>query len=190
MGFAVTWPNGTTDAQFQPYARLLHQRGVDLAKMPRVPDPVTGKRWLHVWDKCDEAKDFAQELRKQTEDPGWEVVEVKSTPSEGPLGPIEIEHRRVADEFVFALHPFSKMMIQNLYPKARLMGSIGIDSVKFYDFKTAQPIIADFADHVVFILTGLDNETIMDVFGGFRIFDQDEKKEVVSCVPTLQTQLA
>ena len=45
MGFTVNRDDGMTkDAEFEAYARLLRQQGVDLGKLPRVPEPGTGRR--------------------------------------------------------------------------------------------------------------------------------------------------
>jgi hypothetical protein len=50
MGFVVTGPAGTGDAEFEAYARWLHQRGKDLGNLPRVPDPQNPKRRrVSIW---------------------------------------------------------------------------------------------------------------------------------------------
>ena len=59
MGFTVTRPAGTKDSEFQEYARLLRQQGVDLSRAARVLEPSTGRRWLHVWSTEVEAERFA-----------------------------------------------------------------------------------------------------------------------------------
>jgi len=47
MGFTVTRPVGTKDAEFEAYVRLLRQQGKDLANLPRVPDPENPRRrWV------------------------------------------------------------------------------------------------------------------------------------------------
>ena len=43
MGFTVTYQGGTKDVEFEAYARLLRQKGVDLAKLSRVPEPGTSR---------------------------------------------------------------------------------------------------------------------------------------------------
>ena len=60
MGFTVTHQGGTKDVEFEAYARLLRQKGVDLAKLNRVPEPGTGRRWLYVWNVEADAQAFAQ----------------------------------------------------------------------------------------------------------------------------------
>src|SRR5437773_1289787 len=78
MGFTVHRPGGTKDSEFEAYARLLLQQGKDLGKLPRVPEPGTQNRWLYVWQTREQAKDFAQELRRRTRDDAWEVVQVET----------------------------------------------------------------------------------------------------------------
>src|SRR5947208_16836653 len=87
MGFTVTRPGGTYDAEFQTYARLLRQLGADLGRLPQVPEPGTNRRWLHVWDTREAAQAFVKELRERIASEGWEVIEVNGSTSEGPLGP-------------------------------------------------------------------------------------------------------
>jgi len=99
MAFTVGRNDGfNKDAEFEAYARLLRQQGVDLGKLPRAPEPGTGRRWLYVWDSREKAQAFADELKKRTRDNAWVVLEVAAPPSEGPLGPISfrlVEERTV-----------------------------------------------------------------------------------------------
>jgi hypothetical protein len=66
MGFTVTHQAGTKDVEFDAYGRLLQQKGVDLAKLNRVPEPGTSRRWLYVWNVEADAQVFADELKKRT----------------------------------------------------------------------------------------------------------------------------
>src|SRR5580693_4748813 len=117
MAFTVSRSDGgTKDAEFEAYARLLRQRGVDLGKLPRAPEPGTGRRWLYVWDEKEAAQAFADELKQRTGDDAWAVVEVDAPPSEGPMGPIIIQVGRRSTGLVFELHPLSRAMIQSAYP--------------------------------------------------------------------------
>ena len=61
MGFTVTHPGGTEDAEFQAYIRLLRQEGEDVGKLPRVADPgaTQPRRWLNVWPTVEAARRFA-----------------------------------------------------------------------------------------------------------------------------------
>ena len=119
MGFTVNHLGGTKDAEFEAYVRLLRQTGVDLGKLPRVPEPGPQKRrWLYVWSTEQAAQDFATELKERTGDPDWEVVQTPSPPSEGPMGPLLIQLVRQANELTFALHPLSRAMLQSAFPDA------------------------------------------------------------------------
>jgi hypothetical protein len=116
MGFTVSHHGGTKDVEFEAYARLLRQKGVDLANVSRVLEPGTGRRWLYVWEAEDKAHEFAEELKRRTRDNAWEVVPVDAPASEGPLGPVEIQVGKQSNGWTFALHPFSRQMLQKVFP--------------------------------------------------------------------------
>src|SRR5262245_55229893 len=121
MAFTVNRTDGgSKDAEFEAYARLLRQQGVDLGKLPRAPEPGTGRRWLYVWQNQADAQAFADELRKRTRDDNWAVVEVAAPPSEGPMGPIIVQVGRRSTGLVFELHPLSRALIQSAYPDTKL----------------------------------------------------------------------
>jgi hypothetical protein len=81
MGFTVTRPVGTKDAEFEAYVRLLRQQGKGLANLPRVPDPENPRRrWVYVWNSQEEAQRFADELKEQTGDNGWRVEPTAAPP--------------------------------------------------------------------------------------------------------------
>jgi hypothetical protein len=179
MGFTVTRQGGTKDIDFEEYARLLRQKGVDLAKLQRTPEPRTGRRWLYVWQDQADAQTFADELKNRTKDAGWKVVPVETNPSEGPLGPVEITVGQQSDGWTFALHPLSKQMIQKVFPGCCRAGSVFIRTDTSQDYPT-QRDLADLAEQVAVILTGLTLDKIMKTFGGYRVFDPAAKKELVA----------
>ncbi len=183
MGFTVTRQGGTKDVEFEAYTRLLRQKGVNLARLQRVPEPVTGRRWLYAWNSQAEAQAFADELRKRTGDLAWEVVEVNGQPSEGPLGPIEIQVVRQAEGWAFALHPLSRHMIQKVFPESCRRDSISIRTEISQDFQSTQGEIADLAEQVVVILTGLSLDKITETFSGFRVYDPVARKELLASSP-------
>jgi hypothetical protein len=182
MGYTVTRPGGTKDVEFEEYAQLLRRRGVDLARLPRVPEPGSGRRWLYVWDSPTEAQAFADELKRQTEDASWEVAEVDAAPSEGPLGPVEIQAARRRDGWAFALHPLSRLMIRKLFPDSCRTGSVSIRSENG-DKAASAPPVADLAEQVAVLLTGLSLEQITTTFGGYRVYDPVKKRELVASAP-------
>ena len=179
MGFTVTHQGGTKDVEFEAYARLLRQKGVDLAKLNRVPEPGTSRRWLHAWNIEADAQAFADELKKRTRDNAWEVVPVDSPPSEGPLGPVEIQVGRQSNGWTFALHPFSRQMLQEVFPDSCRIPSVFIATDARQDFQATLENLTDLADQVAIILTGVSIDQLMDKFGGYRVYEPATKKELV-----------
>ena len=187
MGFTVTRPGGTRDAEFQDYARLLRQRGVDLGKLPRVRDPITDRRWLDVWDTRAEAQGFADELKEQTADPGWAVVEVNGPASEGPLGPVVIRMVRQADGLTFALHPLSRALIRSAFPQAvRSTTYATIDTPTWDDFKKIRGGLADLVREIAPGLTGLSLPQLESL--GYSVVDADTDETSVSVPPAVPAQ--
>jgi len=157
MAFTVS-RNGTgaKDSEFGNYARLLRIRGVDLGKLPRVPEPGTGRRWLYGWDSREQAQAFADDLKKQTHDPEWTVVEVPGPAAEGPLGPIVIQIAPRSTGLVFGLHPASRMIIESAYPHAKCAAAtLAINFDTHLDFVKTHGGIAKLAREMIPTLTGL-----------------------------------
>jgi hypothetical protein len=179
MGFTVARQGGTKDVEFEAYARLLRQKGVDLAKLKRVPEPGTNNRWLYVWNAEKDAKAFAEELKLRTRDDAWEVVPVNALPSEGPLGPVEIQVGRQSNGWTFALHPFSRQMLQQVFPGSRQVPSVFIGTDTQQNFQATMGNIADLAEQVAIILTGVSTEQLLSSFGGYRVYDAISKEELV-----------
>ena len=160
MAFTVGRNDGLSkDAEFEAYARLLRQQGIDLGKLPRRPDPKTGPRWLYVWNSRERAQAFADELKKRTRDKAWVVLEIAAPPSEGPLGPIIVQAGRRANGLVFGLHPLSRAMILSAFPNAKTTAStISVNFETFQDFLKTHGSIENLASEVVPVLTGLPLE--------------------------------
>jgi hypothetical protein len=165
------------------YARLLRQKGVDLARLNRVPEPGTGRRWLYVWSGEADARAFADELKQRTRDNAWEVVPVDAPASEGPLGPVEIQVGRQSDGWTFTLHPFSRQMLQDISPNARRVPRVFIATDTQQDFQTTMGTLTDLADQVAIILTGVSIDQLREKFGGYRVYDPAAKKELVPSEP-------
>jgi hypothetical protein len=183
MGFTVNRNDGMTkDAEFEAYARLLRQQGVDLGRLPRAPEPGTGRRWLYVWDSREKAQKFADELRKRTRSPVWDVVEVAAPASEGPLGPIIIQVGRRSDGLVFGLHPLSRMTIQSAFPDQK--GTVDTVSIKFdtyQNFLDTHGSISDLAREVVPTLTGLKLSALDQL--GYALIEDDTDRTLVFVPP-------
>ena len=176
MGFTVTGPMGTKDAEFETYARLLRQQGKDLGNLPRVPDPENpGRRWVYVWGVEEEARRFADELKEQTGITDWRVEETAATPSSGPFGPVLIQLGRRSDGLVLTLHPLSLAMIREAYPNARPSATnTFVDTQTWNDFLKKQGTLSDLLKEVLPFLTGLDLNQFNDV--GYAAIDADNDR--------------
>ena len=175
MAFTVTHEGGTKDVEFQAYARLLRQGGVDLARVPRAPEPETGRRWLYVWNTKADAQAFADELKKRTGDKAWHVVPVKATSSKGPLGPALIQVVRQSSGLTFALHPLSRAMVRSAFPAATGAASVVIDVQTWYDYQKTHDSLTDLAEQVALSLTGLQAEQLHAL--GYAVIDADTETE-------------
>ncbi|MEI8375417.1 MAG: hypothetical protein WCJ35_21565 [Planctomycetota bacterium] len=183
MGFTVTCKDGgTKDAEFEAYARLLRQQGVDLGKLPRAPEPSTRNRWLYVWDSLEKARAFADELKKRTRDGAWVVVEVAAPPSEGPMGPIIVQVGRRASGLAFGLHPLSRAMIQSAFPDAKAIATtVSIDFETYQDFLTTHGSLEDLAREVTPTLTGLKLQELEAL--GYALIEDDTDRTLVFVPP-------
>jgi hypothetical protein len=183
MAFTVNRNDSPTkDAEFEDYARLLRQKGIDLGKLPRAPEPGTGRRWLHVWDSRKKAQDFANELKKNTREKAWVVVEVNAPPSEGPMGPIVIQVGKRASGLVFGLHPLSRTMIQSAFPYAKgTVTTVSIDFETWQEFLDTHGSIESLAPGVVPTLTGLKPEDLKKL--GYAVIEDDSRHTLVFVRP-------
>jgi hypothetical protein len=170
------------DAEFEAYARLLRQQGVDLGKLPRVPEPETGRRWLYVWGSREKAQAFAEELKKRTRDRSWIVVDVAAPPSEGPMGPIIVQVGRRASGLVFGLHPLSRTMIQSAFPTAKATATtVSSNFETMQDFLATHGSLEDIAREVVPTLTGLELEELEKL--GYALIEDDTDRTLVFVQP-------
>ena len=130
-----------------------------------------------------DAQAFADELKKRTRDNAWEVVHLDAPPSEGPLGPVEIQVGRQSDGWTFTLHPFSRQMLQDVFPNSRRVARVFIATDTRQDFQTTMGDLADLAEQVAIILTGVSIDQLREKFGGYRVYDPAAKKELVPSEP-------
>jgi hypothetical protein len=178
MRFTVAHKDGIkTEAEYQAYARLLRQHGIDLARVPRVPESATGRRWLFVWQNDTEAQRFADELNRRTPGQPWYVRNVEEPPSEGPLGPLLIQAARQSDGWAFALHPLSRAMLHSLHERTNGPSTvtIGIENNSQNGHETR---IRDLLGQVVPLLTGLKPDQLEPV--GYRVLDADTGEELLN----------
>jgi hypothetical protein len=183
MGFTVYHEGGTKDAEFEAYARLLRQRGADLGKLPRVPEPATNRRWLYVWNTREEAEAFARELKKRTGDRAWSVLELNAPISEGPLGPILIQLTRRGDGLSFTLHPLSLALIRSAFPQVGPTTRTFIDTELWYDFLRTRGDLAELTRQIAPGLTGLQLEQLERL--GYAVVDDDTDETLVYSPPAM-----
>ena len=104
---------------------------------------------------------------------------MNAPPSEGPLGPVEIQVGRQSNGWTFVLHPFSRQMLQEVFAGSCRVPSVFITSETRQDFQSTMGDIADLAEQVAIILTGISIDQLTDKFGGYRVYDAATKKELV-----------
>jgi hypothetical protein len=182
MGFTVAHSSGlTTSSEYLAYTRLLRKKGVDLGQTPRVQDQ-SGNRWLYVWDRMQEAVQFANELNRDAGAEEWVVREVNAPASRGPLGPLVIQLARRVDGFSFSIHPLSKAVIKSAFPDAQPgVTRIFVDVEKWMDWKSTQGGIDDLTRELALPLTGLDRDQLDGV--GFVLVDDETGKTLIDAKP-------
>jgi hypothetical protein len=182
MPYTVTRAGGATDADFLDYTRLLRQNGLDLARLPRVAEPGTRRRWLYAWDSRGEAQAFADELNHDRPDAVWEVLEVPAPVSEGPLGPFVIQLVRQGDGLTFGLHPLSRALIRSAFPRAAsALTYASLDTATWQDFRKTRGNLGTLVADLVPSLTGLTREEAERL--GYAVVDADSDKTLLLIPP-------
>jgi hypothetical protein len=166
--FTVTKPGGTKDYEFEAYTRLLEEIGVDVANVPRVPEPGTERRWLYTWRRKEEADGFARELKRRTRDGSWEVHQFEiDEEALGPVAPLDIfEVHDDERSFMYYLAPASRERIIRAYPHTRLHPSLTISRIDLDENKRQHGDI--WWDEVCNSLTHLTKEQVLSL-GGYRV---------------------
>ncbi len=164
--FTVTKPGGTKDYEFEAYTRLLEDIGVDVANVPRVPEPETSRRWLYTWRLQGEAEGFAHELKKRMRDGSWHVHRFEMEAEDrGPVAPLDIY---VGDEdhgTMYYLSPASRERIIKAYPHTKLHPLTIVRA----ELKRIQDQYGDtWWDQVPVLLTRLMKDQIL-ALGGYRV---------------------
>jgi hypothetical protein len=187
MGFTVTGPAGTKDAEFEAYARLLRQRGKTLGNLSRVPDPQAPKRrWVYVWNTPEEAQQFADDLKEQTWDIDWHVEATDASASNGPFGPVLIQLARQPDGLVLALHPLSLAMIREAFADAAPAASNAfINTQTWHDFRKTRGDLSALAREILPSLTGLSMDELTEL--GYAVIDADTDQTWVYVPPAIVT---
>ena len=165
--FTVTKPGGTKDYEFEAYTRLLEEIGVDVANVPRVPEPETHRRWLYTWTRKKEAEGFASELRLRTRDGSWHVHQFKiEEEARGPVAPLDIYEVRVNEhEFTYYLGPASRERVIRAYPHTKVY-PVTFTQQKLESIK--QQFGEMWWDQLCILVTGLSKEKVLSL-GGYRL---------------------
>lgn len=173
MVYAVYLPEGMPNYDFEAYLRLLEQAGIDVARAPRVRDPVSDAQWLYAWSDAQQAAAFALRLREETEHDGWQVLEFADADQTfGPLGRVEIIINRQGDGCTYSLTPSSWKLISKSFPGSKLTPSVFIATPTPFDLERDHGPIWE---QVAKILTGLNAEQIAQV-GGYRVIERRDRR--------------
>jgi hypothetical protein len=92
---------------------------------------------------------------------------------------VEIQVGRQNNGWTFVLHPFSRLMLQEVFPHSCRVPNVFIATDTRQDFQATIGDIADLAEQVAIILTGVSMEELTHKFGGYRVYDAATKKELV-----------
>ncbi len=172
--YTVRKPGPNTDREFQAYVNLLEEIGIDIANVPRTPEPDTDHRWLYVWKSKPLAERFSRELAARLRDPSWEVHEFEVEEEErGPLAPLTIRSIPTSEGTAFRLEQKSLERLLQHFPNARLQGEAKVPQQVLFPAAVREDFERQHGPvwgQVIIILTGLPEEAISRL-GGVRILD-------------------
>jgi hypothetical protein len=173
--FTVTKPGGTKEDEFVAYTHLLEDIGINVANVPRVPEPGTSNRWLYVWKRKDEAERFARELQVRTRDRSWCVHDFElEAESSGPVAPLDIYTIRELEGATYYLDPASRERVIASFPHTRLRPNVFLSTEEQRALVREQGPV--WWGQVSRRLTGLTDEQV-DGLGGYRVLAPDGKVE-------------
>jgi hypothetical protein len=167
--FTVMKPVGTKDYEFEAYTRLLEDIGVDVANVPRVPEPGASRRWLYTWRRKEEAEAFARELTLRTRDHSWRVHQFEiAEEARGPVAPLDVYQVGAAEGqgFMYYLAPASRERVIRAYPHTKLYPSVTISMKDLEGIKQQHGDI--WWEQVRILLTGLTKDQVL-ALGGYRV---------------------
>ena len=182
--YTVKKPGLNTDREYQAYSDLLEAIGIDIADVPRTPEPGTTNRWLYVWQDKSLAERFASELRARLRDSSWHVHEfdLQEPAQRGPLAPLTILSIPTSEGTEFRLEPTSQERILTHFPNARPSGQVTFSTQVRADYERQ---LGPVWDQVILLLTGIPEEAVGRL-GGVRIVTPDgqtlhERVPVAAC---------
>ena len=159
----------------ETYIRLVRQSGLEVANLPRVPDPCAGRYWLAVWDEFVAADTFRAEVSTQTDEVGWRVVEVSGPTTEGPLGPLIIRLIRQHGQYLFSIGLIGRHLIRVLHPDALTVGSLAIPAAFYNELRAARrDFFPTLARTILPTLTGVTAGELSPL--GYAVMDTDSEQ--------------
>ncbi len=191
IAYTVRKPGPNTDREFKAYIDLLQDIGIDIADVPRTPEPGKSNRWLYIWTDKRLAERFAQELGSRLRDPSWFVHEFElaaadlSNERRGPLAPLTILSIPTSEGTEFRLEPASQERILKHFPNARpTKGKVTFPEHVREDFERQNGPVWN---QVIILLTGVPEEAI-ERLGGVRIVDDEDGQVLYEGVPSAALQ--
>jgi hypothetical protein len=191
IAYTVRKPGPNTDREFRAYIDLLQDIGIDIADVPRTPEPGASNRWLYVWTNKRLAERFAGELGSRLRDPSWFVHEFElaaddlSNERRGPLAPLTILSIPTNEGTEFRLEPASQERILKHFPNARpSQGHVTFPVQDREDFERQHGPVWD---QVIILLTGVPEEAIARL-GGVRIVDDEDGQVLYERLPSAAPQ--
>jgi hypothetical protein len=169
--YTVRKSEPNTDQEFQAYIDLLQDIGIDIADVPRTPEPGTANRWRYIWKSKQQAERFARELGARLRDRSWYVHEFDLPNDEplneqrGPIAPLTILSIPTREGTEFRLEPASQERIMLHFPNARVVGQVTFPVQVRNDYERQHGPVSD---QVIILLTGISEEAVARL-GGVRI---------------------
>ena len=185
IAYTVRKPGPNTDREFRAYINLLQDIGIDIADVPRIPEPGKSNRWLYVWTNKRLAEKFARELGSRLRDPSWFVDEFEvpqnhlPVETRGPLVPLTILSIDTSEGTEFRLEPASQERILTHFPNARPSGQVTFPDQVREDFERQNGPVWN---QVIILLTGIPEEAIARL-GGVRIVDEEDGQVLYERLP-------
>jgi len=174
--YTVRKPGPNTDRDLQAYVDLLEDIGINIADVPRTPEPGTENRWQYVWEDRKHAERFARELGSRLHDPSWQVHEFEIKEEErGPLAPLTIRSMPTPEGIYFRLEPQSQERVMKYFPNAKLGGETKLAEQVMFPSQIRDDYERQHGsvwNQVIIILSGLSEEAIIERLGGVRIVSQ------------------
>lgn len=177
MGYVVVHPDPVTDKRHREYrlivSRLLLNSKIGLDCVPRIPVPGLVAGWRYVSADEAEARQLAEELRRHSEDPMWQVAHTDEEPTLGPLAPISVRVGLSWSGLGFDIDPISTAALRLRYEGAAKIDSIWLKGgPPGAAYSNAE--LGELVDQLLPLLTNLSRAQLAR-FGGFEVYNTAEE---------------